>query len=285
LSDFQRAFELDPSFAAAANASGAVYAILGSWGLISPTLAFEKSRHFTEAALKLDPNLAIAHASLGALYGVTWDWVEADRETQIALALAPRNALVLSSGARQAHIMGRWEETLKLVNASLALDPLSAGSYSLLAFTQEILGRPKEAEAAMRRALAISPTFFDGHMFLGSLLLADGEPEAALPEMLKEANDGARLVGEVAVYFALGRKADSDAALAKLVRSQAEQHPFILAEAYASRGESDEALQWLDRAFLQRDGGLEQIESDLALRKLRGDPRYKAFLRKMNLPE
>jgi tetratricopeptide (TPR) repeat protein len=155
----------------------------------------------------------------------------------------------------------------------------------VLAFAQEILGRPTEAEAAMRRALTIDPTFFDGHMYLGALLLADGEPEAALAEMLKESNDGARLVGTVAVYFALGRKADSDAALLKLLKSQAEQHPFIVAEAYASRGESDEALQWLNRAYLQKDGGLVNIESDLALRKLRGDPRYKAFLKKMNLPE
>jgi TolB-like protein/predicted Zn-dependent protease len=284
LSDFQRAFELDPTFAAAANACGSVYAILGSWGLMPSTVAFEKSRKFTDAALKLDPKLAIAHASLGTLYRAYWDWVAADREMQIAVALAPRNALVLYAAASEANVMGRWDETLKLVNASLAVDPLNPGSYSVLAFVQEILGRPKEAEAAMRRALAISPTYFDGHMFLGALLLADGEPEAALPEMLKETNDGARLVGTVAVYFALGRKADSDAALSKLLESQAEHHPFIVAEAYASRGESDEALKWLDRAYLQRDGGLVLIESDLALRKLLDDPRYKAFLRKMNLP-
>jgi TolB-like protein/Flp pilus assembly protein TadD len=285
LSDFQRAFELDPSFAAAANACGAVYAILGSWGLMPPTVAFEKSRKFTDAALKLDPKLAIAHASLGDLYRANWDWVAADREMQIAVALAPRNALVLSAAAGEAQSMGRWDDSLRLANASLAVDPLNPGSYAVLAFTQEILGRPKEAEAAMRRALTISPTYFDGHMYLGALLLAGGEPETALPEMLKETDDGARLVGAAAVYFALGRKADSDAALAKLLKSQAEHHPFIVAEAYASRGESDEALKWLDRAYLQRDGGLALIESDLALRKLLNDPRYKAFLRKMNLPE
>ena len=219
------------------------------------------------------------------LHRANWDRVGADRETRIALALAPRDSLVLFLAATEAHTMGRWDETLKLVNASLALDPLNANSYVLLAFTQEMLGQPKEAEAAMRRALAINPTLFEGHMWLGALLLAHGQPEAALPEMLEDSDAGARLVGAVAVYFVLGRKADSDAALSTLLASQAETHPLILAEAYASRGESDEALKWLDRAYLQRDGGMMNIASDLGLRHLLGDPRYKAFLKKMNLPE
>ena len=285
LSHFQRAFELDPSFADASNASGVAYTLLGSWGLMPQAVAFEKARKALDIALKLDPQFALAHANLGMLHLANWDKVGADREMQIALALAPRDSLVLVLAATEAHTMGRWDETLKLVNASLELDPLNANSYAVLAFTQEILGRPTEAETAMRRALTINPTFFDGHMFLGALLLANGKPDAALPEMLKENNDGARLVGAVAVYFALGHKADSDAALSTLLKSQAEQHPFIVAEAYASRDESDEALRWLDRAYLQKDGGLVNIESDLALRRLRGDPRYKAFLKKMNLPE
>jgi TolB-like protein len=285
LSDFQRAFELDPSFAAAANACGGAYSLLGAWGLMPRAVAFEKARNYTDEALKLDPKLAIAHVSLATLYRINWDWGAADREMQIALALAPRDGLVLSLAAGESQVVGRWDDALKLINASLTVDPLNAGSHVVLAFTQAILGRPKEAEAAMRRALEITPTYFQGHLFLGALLLADGKPEAALPEMLKESNDGGRLVGAVAVYFTLGRKADSDQALAKLLESQAEHHPFIIAEAYASRGESDEALRWLDRAYLQKDSGLTFIETDLALRKLLGDPRYKAFLKKMNLPE
>jgi adenylate cyclase len=285
LGHFQRAFELDPLFADAANSCGVAYTILGSWGLMPRAVAFQKARDALDTALKLEPQFALAHANLGMLHLANWDRVGADREMHIALGLAPRDSLVLFLAATEAHSMGRWDETLLLVNASLALDPLNANSHLVLSFTQEMLGRPKEAEAAMRRALAINPTLFEGHMFLGTLLLAHGQPEAALPEMLKDSDAGARLVGSVAVYFVLGRKADSDAALSTLLASQAKTHPFILAEAYASRGESDEALKWLDRAYLQRDGGFMNIASDLGLRHLLGDPRYTAFLKKMNLPE
>ena len=50
-------------------------------------------------------------------------------------------------------------------------------------------------------------------------------------------------------------------------------------------GSEDEAFKWLDKAYAQKDIFLWQIKGDPLLKKLEGDPRYKAFLRKMNLPE
>ena len=50
-------------------------------------------------------------------------------------------------------------------------------------------------------------------------------------------------------------------------------------------GEADLAFEWLERAYAQRDGGLVDIKGDRFLRGLTGDPRYKAFLRKLKLPE
>ena len=47
----------------------------------------------------------------------------------------------------------------------------------------------------------------------------------------------------------------------------------------------DKAFDWLERAYRQRDGGLSDIKTDPPLANLRDDPRYNAFLRKMNLPE
>ena len=54
---------------------------------------------------------------------------------------------------------------------------------------------------------------------------------------------------------------------------------------HAFRGEADLAFKWLERAYDQRDGSVSDIKSDRAMRKLAGDPRYKAFLRKLKLPE
>lgn len=57
-----------------------------------------------------------------------------------------------------------------------------------------------------------------------------------------------------------------------------------IAEVYAWRNEKDKAFEWLDRAFNNHDGGLNLIKIDLFYKNLRADPRYPAFLRKMNLP-
>ena len=44
-------------------------------------------------------------------------------------------------------------------------------------------------------------------------------------------------------------------------------------------------MHWLERAYTQKDSGLVYVRVDLPLKNLEGDPRYKAFLRKMNLRE
>jgi eukaryotic-like serine/threonine-protein kinase len=59
---------------------------------------------------------------------------------------------------------------------------------------------------------------------------------------------------------------------------------FQIAEIYAYRGESDKAFEWLERAYKQRHGGLTEMKGDPLLRNIQKDPRYTAFLKKMNLP-
>jgi len=58
-----------------------------------------------------------------------------------------------------------------------------------------------------------------------------------------------------------------------------------IAGAYAWDGDRDKAFQWLDRAYKQRDGCLADIKFDPVFDSLRGDPRFRAFLRRMRLPE
>lgn len=45
VSDFQRALELDPTFADAAAGLADTYQLLGAYGLMSPAEAFERSSH------------------------------------------------------------------------------------------------------------------------------------------------------------------------------------------------------------------------------------------------
>jgi len=82
----------------------------------------------------------------------------------------------------------------------------------------------------------------------------------------------------------LGRKKESDAALAELVAKYHADSAYQVAEVYAFRAEADRAFEWLERAYAQRDGGLAQMKGDPLLKSLERDPRYAAFLKKMRLP-
>ena len=86
-------------------------------------------------------------------------------------------------------------------------------------------------------------------------------------------------------YYALGRREESDAALAALKDKYAGDFAYQIAEVHAYRGEVDLAFEWLERAYDQRDGGIAELKGDRLMRGLVGDPRYKAFLRKLKLPE
>ena len=286
-SDFERALSLDPSFATAATRLEGMYFLLGIFGFMPPAIAFEKARQTAELALKLDPNNATAHAELSSIHDLyDWDWAAADRELKQALALAPNDASILCLAAQHSTILGRWDEALTQVNSCLAQDPLNSGTYTALSYVQLSRGQSAEAEAALRRALEISATSSRVHYILGIVLLVRGESQAALTEMLKEKDKGVSLAGSAMAYFAMGRKADSDAALALMLKSEADHHPFYIAKIYAFRGETGEAFKWLDRAYAQKDPTLFfHILGDPIMKSLKVDPRYKAFLRKVNLPD
>jgi hypothetical protein len=87
------------------------------------------------------------------------------------------------------------------------------------------------------------------------------------------------------IYHALGRQGDSDAALKRLTELASANWPYAVACVHAYRGESDAAFLWLEQAFTQRDTDLWLIKSEPWLRPIHGDLRFKAFLKKMNLPE
>jgi TolB-like protein/DNA-binding winged helix-turn-helix (wHTH) protein len=281
-SDFQRALQLDPSFAAAAGNLADVYFFLGVFGSMSSWV--EQARNAAQLALKLDPNHAGAHAVLGNIDMVYWDWPGAERELNRARTLAPNDARILFASAVYAQVLGRWDDALKLANTCLEEDPLDPRCNLLLSRIQASQGRAADAEAAAHRALEISPTANTAHRTLGEVLLARQQPEAALAEFLKEPYEADHLDGSAMAYFAMGRKADSDAALAQVIKSHSDD-AFGIAEIYAFRGESGEAFKWLDRAYAQKDPRLSFIKGDRLFKSVEGDPRYKAFLKQMNLPE
>jgi TolB-like protein len=282
----RQALAIDPAFADAAVALAETYYWQANNSLVASRIGYERARSAAEAALALDGSLGLAHAILGAIHTeYDRDWAAAEREFTPALRLAPRNGVVIWLAAQLPFALGQDDTARAMYKQSLAYDPLLATSYLSLSWVECRSGRLTEAEAAARKVIEIDPSFVWGHVFLGYPLLLKGDKEAALAEMERESDPKGHIDGLALVYHALGRKADADEALRRLTVEHADQSSFYIAEAHAYRGELDEALTWLDRAYLQKEPTLFLIKGDPFFRKLEGDPRYKAFLRKINLPE
>ncbi len=282
--DFQQALKLDPTSAATAAWLSVTYEMQAEFGLAPPDVGFERARQAARAALAQDPNLAIAHVTLGGIHTAhDFDWTAADSELNSALALAPGDTMASFYAARLSLDLGHSNEALAEVNAALVADPLWPLPYQGLDWVQARRGHFLEAELAGRRLLELSPTYLSGHYYLGLLLLQRGDREGALKLMQQEAPEGGRDGGLAIVYYALGRKAESDATLARLITMGVDSAVSI-AEVYAYRGERENAIQWLERAYAQRIPDAQYVKGDPWLRNLSVEPRYKALLRKMNLP-
>jgi TolB-like protein len=281
----RQALDADPSFADATVALALTY-YDQAFESLEPSSVFESARHEATSALTLNPKLGLAHAVLGAIHNdYDWDWAAADLEFKQAIALAPNDGRVLTMAADHTVALGQLDAARQMLKQALAYDPLLADAYSELAWTEWCSGRYEESLAAARKVLEIDPTYDWGHVNVGEALLYRGDAAAAIGEFKRESNPMEQATGLALAYHALGRATDSNAALTKLINGGAGNYAYEVAEIYAYRGNRDEALKWLERAYVQKDATLKWILRDPTMAKLESDPRYKAFLRKMNLSE
>jgi adenylate cyclase len=284
---FQQALDLDPSFAAAAAYLAVTRICQVIPGFVPKRDGLDRARKEAELAVRLDPNLPDAHAALGSAAFLDWDWITARNELSRALTLQPRNAIALYSSAGLASLLGKTDQAIQYVRADIAVDPLSPNAHELLGMILFADGRADEAEASLEEALRISPMYIDAQYELALVLISRSRFQQAL-SLLNGLPDGDddldRMMVSAALSFAMGQKLKSDAVLDKLKRRGTDIWAFGIASAYAMRGQKDEAFAWLEQSRLRKDIDFISITLEPAMTTLRTDPRYKALLGRLGLP-
>ena len=283
---FRRAIALDPGYEPTWTALSFAYSDTAARGFASPDQTIAQSREAASQALKLNPKSARAHVGLGLIHmNYDFDWPAAEAELRQAVEFDAGNATVLGYGGYIELAFGRTARAAALFRQALARDPLYAPAYSNLGVTYYVEGRLDDAEAAFRKSAELKPAQAYTHCGLGLVLLAQGKREAALAEMRLETDESWRLSGVAIASQALGKRAEANAALAELTGKYAKDAPYSIATVHAYRGEADKAFEWLDRAVAEHDGTISSIKADPLLKSLTTDPRYKALLKKLGLPE
>jgi tetratricopeptide (TPR) repeat protein len=289
LAAYERAVALDPAYAPAwAGLSNARFWVADA---IAPTVKEHAAQldlavEAAEKAVALGPELAEGYEARGWMRCTyRWDWAGCRADYEKALALNPGLAHAQVGYANALAAFGSLDEAIEHARRGVELDRLSARACSSLGELLVSGSRLAEARQVLERCLEIAP---DHPFALGALADADlveKHPAAALAWAGRIREEWLRLLLQALAHHDLGDRAASDRALGELVRRFEHDAAIQIAMVHAWRGDRDRAFEWLDRAVAQRDGGIGLIRNATTLRGLRGDPRYLALLRRLDLPE
>jgi len=278
---YHQALAIDPSYAPAWAGLAAVFGDETNYGVISIEEGFARSREAAGKALAIDPAYAPALTRLGWIEMNSNNPSEAAALFERALATDPADLTVLASSGTFLMSLGRLDEALALYQAVVRRDPVSTTSLSSLGLAQRWTGRYDEAIESYRAVLRLSPVMGGVRFQLGATLLLKGDAAAALAEFEKETSEVWRVNGLPMALHALGRHAESDAALAREIDQDRQEAPYNIAYIYAFRGDADEAFEWLDKAAEIGDSGLSDVAGEILFDKIRSDPRWLPFLRRI----
>jgi len=279
---FRKVLVIDPRYAPAWTGLAENLYREADLGLLSNKEGYSQAREAAMKAVAIDPDYAPAHARLGyiAMLGDN-DLAGGARHFERALALDPSDPEVLRLSAVLLRTLGRLDEAVALDEAVVRRDPVNVSALLSLANCQRMAGRHDAAIASIRTGLSLAPGRGEEHADLGTALLLKGDAPGALAEIEQETSGPWKMFGLPMAYHALGRKADSDAALTALIAKYEKDGPYNIAYVYAYLGEADQAFAWLDKAIEYGDPGLGDIVPENLFEKIHADARWLPFLRKV----
>ena len=292
-----KALELDPRFSNAWVLLSVALSAQAEDGFAPASQVQAEARSASRQALELNSRLPDAHIAAARILMVDdLDVRGAELQVQQAIELDPNNSWALSYVAVQASRRGEYSKALEAIKKSIAGDPVNSYRYQDLSGILYYGRKYAESLEAYRKMLDLNPgiTGESLRLFKAEVLLASGNPQAALAEIDSEKGNVAEGTGSLAsgeallralAYDNLGRNAEAATQLSEMEARHPKDMPFAIALVYANRGKMDEAFGWLDEAYRLRDNGLLSIRVDPLLKNVQSDPRFNQLLNKLGLQD
>jgi TolB-like protein/Tfp pilus assembly protein PilF len=278
---YRQALAIDPRYAPAWDELARNFINEPAIGVLPNDEGLRQAREAAEKALAIEPDYAPAHATLGRIATSQSDLTGAAQHLERALTLDPSDLDVLGDSAVLLMSVGRLQQAIAVSEYTVERDPVNVRSLFNLGLTHRFAGHYDEALARFRTVLSLSPSRGAVHSQYGTALLLKGDAAGALAEMEKETSEFPKMIALPMAYYALGRKAESDSALAALTAKDERDAAYNIAYVYAFRGDADKAFEWLDKAVQYADPGLSEITAQNFFDKIHADPRWLPFLRKV----
>jgi TolB-like protein/DNA-binding winged helix-turn-helix (wHTH) protein/Tfp pilus assembly protein PilF len=291
LAYFRQATEEDPNYAKAYSGLADTYALLGDWqyAVMTPKEAFPEAKAAAIHALELDNTLGEAHNSLAfVLDGFDWDLDAGGKEFQRAIELNPGYATAHHWYAWHLALLGRFDEAITEMRKAENLDPLSLIINADLA---ELLGLAHSYDDSIRQSLKtieMDPNFALAHNQLAQAYLQKhmyAEAVAELQKAVELSRDSPTCIANLARAYVASGKPSEAVKLLNILKKRSTtgySNASEIAMIYASLGDTDQAMNWLEKGFEQR------FNPGVLLRPgfdpLRSDPRFQNLLRRIGLP-
>ncbi len=286
---YNQAVALDPK-------SASVYEGLATgWNFlsdlhVSPREAMPKAKAAALKALQQDEKSAQAHVVMGTIkMQYEWDAAGAEQEFKRALTLAPDDASAHQLYGWYLISVGRLDEAQAEMQRALGSDTMNDFGLWGLGDSFYFARQYEQAVEQYRRAVSVAPKMYWSRLMLGSAYVQQRKFSEAFAELqqARRLNDSAQPLAALGhAYAAAGQRAEARQTLGELQTLAQHKYvsPYDVATVYATLGEKEQALDWLENAYADRCGWLAWwLKVDPKFDSLRGDPRFVDLLRRVGL--
>jgi adenylate cyclase len=289
---FSQATKLDPNYGLAYSGLADVYILLCEAGA-SPNEFMPKASEAVRKALKIDDKLADAHMSLASIkFLYNWDWAGADAEYVHAIVLNPNYARAYSEYAIFLMVLKRFNESLEKAKRGVELDPLSPMRLLPLGDTLRHMHRYAEAQKVFSKVIEMDPNNDSSHWSHYLLYIGIGMYKEALSTMERLMEIGGfpgwhaspvEIEEFKIVSKERGWKSGLEWNLGRMMEKAKKERvsPFLIAQCNGILGHKAEAINWLERAYSERDMLMPYLNTEPTFDPIRNDPRFAEILQKM----
>jgi eukaryotic-like serine/threonine-protein kinase len=287
---YNQAIERDPGFALAYSGLAETYVLFANYEVASAADSMPRAKAAALRALELDDSLAEAHTALAWYYFTyEWDLAAGEKGLRRAIELNREYATAHQWLAELLAQTKRPEEAMVASRRAQEIDPLSPIISFNSGWHHYLTRRYDEAISDFNRTISLYPEFGVAHAGLCWAYERKGDMNSAIPSCRKAAELGGSYErGSLGLALARAGQRDEAARILEELKAEGGRKfvPSIaLAIVYMGLGAKESALQYLEKEVAERGYWASTMSVDPVLDELRSEPRFKALLKKMNLPE